>query len=193
MTWSCLLLHSTVPPTTPLQKDMLLDSPLLHQVLVKECSALSVWSLGLCWRSGVLGKHCKSEVLCELLSATGPCSSIAPHSVRHFHAPLATFASNQNTGSGLTSGLTGSKVQLTHSKEERAMFSTWYMGEYAGKSIVVLWVGLTEMHLTEMRLPHMVQQDSLHNPIPAVHLSHRAILSFGVGISILVKPWARKN
>lgn len=110
---------------------------------MKECSTLSVWSLGLCWRSGVLGKHCKSEVLCELLSATGSCSSIAPHSVRHFHAPLATFASNQNTGSGLTSGLTGSKVQLTHSKEERAMFSTCYMGEYAGKSIVVLWVGIS--------------------------------------------------
>lgn len=90
-----------------------------------------------CWGSGVLGKHCKSEVLCGLLSVTGSCSSIGSHSVRHFPAPLATFASNQNTGSGLTSGLTGSKVQLEHSKEERATFSTCCLGEYAGKSIVV--------------------------------------------------------
>lgn len=65
------------------------------------------------------------------------------HSVKHFNAPLATFASTQNTGSGLTGGLTGSKVQLRHSKEERAMFLPCFLGEYAGKGIVVPWIGIS--------------------------------------------------
>lgn len=70
----------------------------------------------------MLGKHCKSEVLSGLLSVTGSCSSIGPHSVKYFPVRLATFASDQNTGSGLASSLTDSKVQLEHSKEERAIF-----------------------------------------------------------------------
>lgn len=139
----------------------------------------------------MLGKYCKSEVLCELLSVTGSCSSICLHSVRHFHAPLATFASNQNSGSGLTSGLTGSKVQLGHSKEERATFSTCCLGEYAGKGIVVPWVGLSRSNRNGPSSYGPV--GVLHNPVSAVHLPHMAMLSFGVGISILVKPWARKN
>ena len=59
----------------------------------------------------MLGKHHKSEMLWELLSVMGSCSSIGPYSGRHFHAPLATVTSIQDAGSGLTGGVTGAGVR----------------------------------------------------------------------------------